>query len=1249
MRHCRHTSRIAVSVFTATLPLYTACILPGGDDDRGPAAESVSDKAADAERYEAEDRTSERDCRQASKHAGFTGAGFMDYGGNGSSITWNNISAALAGEYELTLRYANGSSGNRRAAVTVNGANAGNVSFASTGGWRNWRTQSLSVRLRAGLNTVTVQANSGSGGPNLDHMDVAVLDLCPDDASKEEPGECGCGTPEGTCGSAQRCATVQEGGTLNLACDGGATITDVRFASYGTPSGSCQQGFAPSSCHASRSEQVVESACVGEQSCTVQARNSVFTDPCAGTRKSLAVVYTCGGGEQGLLRQHFRGEWSSLPDFDRLSPDAEAITDEISVGPYAGTERFGLLFTGSIRIDAPGRYEFEIGSDDGSRLRINGQTVVDNDGLHGFRTRTGSVDLSAGTHALRVEFFERAGGERLRVRYRRAGGNFAELPADMFTHGAGAEPDGCPDDGGKTDPGVCGCGVPDVDSDRDGTADCMDGCPSDADKLAPGQCGCGVPDGTCGGGGSDPGNGVGSAGFTLPVEVLGPEGTRKTIELDVDSPNGITHLYLQCNSCGYRVNTLDANPNRTKATVRINGGNPIALKHYTGAGGVVGNRSIRFVGPEAAYGGIGGGMRTVRFTVPVSGLVRGTNTITFEHRDAAPPSIGFRIVDLNLLRGDNPDNGVFSSADFGLDDPGTWDGPLSASSDIARGRELWNQRNLLHDPGLDMLDGQGDRRGPLDGVMKASCADCHAKDGRDLQYFNFSNYSIIQRSTFHSLSEHQGKQIASYIRSLDIPVVPQARPWNPPYQPGPGLDSRPVYEWAAGAGIDAVLDRDSQMKPYLFPRGTSAGEVERVVDRFDTLNMRELPVALQMPDWNSWLPLIHPSDAFDEGRSVISQNEKGNGVGKPYYLYLYERMLASPTAANFGAMTSKLRSWLSRGSTCYTQNIPPGGTGWRPVNSYVGDALGLESDYVPSSFNQNACAAVRRDIDTVWAFELAKRGLHAWLNVKMWEIMHSNDLETMSANVSRNVCAGGTCIDASEPRGWFAAGTGMTFFSRAPHYIAFNSNHFTDQDPIVGRYEGNVWYHFQLIMDPGYRSTAPSHFAYTIGHTEKLHDESDESQSYRYWSAMIKMRQLQTNGRYGVEAGLDLRTAQPFRYFADRRGNTNVRKDVGTDLWAKLISAFITDLVEDAQHGTQRQWDAANQNRAVQDSDSTDFGYYSDRSKPYKDEKLQGKNTVRVFPEFIALGVSDQALHKLLDWCDSMWPRGPWDSLRSDI
>jgi hypothetical protein len=63
-----------------------------------------------------------------------------------------------------------------------------------------------------------------------------------------------------------------------------------------------------------------------------------------------------------------------------------------------------------------------------------------------------------------------------------------------YTMSVTDQADACPDDPAKTEPGLCGCGVPDTDGDGDGAPDCSDQCANDPDKVAPGVCGCGVGD-----------------------------------------------------------------------------------------------------------------------------------------------------------------------------------------------------------------------------------------------------------------------------------------------------------------------------------------------------------------------------------------------------------------------------------------------------------------------------------------------------------------------------------------------------------------------------------------------------------------------------------------------------------------------------------------------------------------------------------------------------------------------------------
>ena len=121
--------------------------------------------------YQAESSTAQSGTSISTGFAGYTGTGFVDYGGNGTYIEWNNINSANANSsVTLSFVFANGGTTNRQCAVSVNGVDKGNVSFAPTGAWTTWSPITINVPLNAGNNTVRVTANTTDGGPNLDKM-----------------------------------------------------------------------------------------------------------------------------------------------------------------------------------------------------------------------------------------------------------------------------------------------------------------------------------------------------------------------------------------------------------------------------------------------------------------------------------------------------------------------------------------------------------------------------------------------------------------------------------------------------------------------------------------------------------------------------------------------------------------------------------------------------------------------------------------------------------------------------------------------------------------------------------------------------------------------------------------------------------------------------------------------------------------------------------------------------------------------
>lgn len=109
-----------------------------------------------------------------------------------------------------------------------------------------------------------------------------------------------------------------------------------------------------------------------------------------------------------------------LPDFNALGPPhaygAVPLLAQVNDGapvldnPLGYTNLVAVQMSGLLYAPRNGTYRFYLTSDDGSRLVIDGEEIIDNDGLHGPLTKVGSVWLSQGLHTIGAELFELYGG-----------------------------------------------------------------------------------------------------------------------------------------------------------------------------------------------------------------------------------------------------------------------------------------------------------------------------------------------------------------------------------------------------------------------------------------------------------------------------------------------------------------------------------------------------------------------------------------------------------------------------------------------------------------------------------------------------------------------------------------------------------------------------------------------------------------------------------------------------------------------
>lgn len=117
---------------------------------------------------------------------------------------------------------------------------------------------------------------------------------------------------------------------------------------------------------------------------------TMYSDP---TAKSVQAMLERGG----IIG---RGTWKNVDCWGKVPED-----------------HFGLAFDAMLRVGQTAPYRFTLTSDDGSKLYIDDELVVDNDGSHSVQERTGFVRLEKGFHKFRLEYFEDTMGSTLSLTY----------------------------------------------------------------------------------------------------------------------------------------------------------------------------------------------------------------------------------------------------------------------------------------------------------------------------------------------------------------------------------------------------------------------------------------------------------------------------------------------------------------------------------------------------------------------------------------------------------------------------------------------------------------------------------------------------------------------------------------------------------------------------------------------------------------------------------------------------------------
>lgn len=127
--------------------------------------------------------------------------------------------------------------------------------------------------------------------------------------------------------------------------------------------------------------------------------------------------------KQGMKFKYYEGNFKMLPDFDQLGKPLKTGVTPVPnpIKNRMRPDHYAIRYEGYIQVPEDGIYYFSLRSDDGSKLYIHDQLIIDNDGSHSTRTIREYAALKKGWHPVRIDYFEDYDGERLSLWFSKEG------------------------------------------------------------------------------------------------------------------------------------------------------------------------------------------------------------------------------------------------------------------------------------------------------------------------------------------------------------------------------------------------------------------------------------------------------------------------------------------------------------------------------------------------------------------------------------------------------------------------------------------------------------------------------------------------------------------------------------------------------------------------------------------------------------------------------------------------------------
>lgn len=137
---------------------------------------------------------------------------------------------------------------------------------------------------------------------------------------------------------------------------------------------------------------------------------------------------------------------SGNPELVRQETAIDHNWEALSPAPTVNVDNFSARWVSTINVDAPGVYRFSATADDGMRVWVDGQPIIDAWYESKEHTVTADVPLNPGPHSVRMEYFEAGGNASARLSWGFVGNAAPGAPGGNPGPGTGgpSHPGGAP-------------------------------------------------------------------------------------------------------------------------------------------------------------------------------------------------------------------------------------------------------------------------------------------------------------------------------------------------------------------------------------------------------------------------------------------------------------------------------------------------------------------------------------------------------------------------------------------------------------------------------------------------------------------------------------------------------------------------------------------------------------------------------------------------------------------------------------